>query len=183
MGMATPHGRGDDDAWGDRDTGDGAAGGGGRTLDGGDEDRPKLDPLLFILYISPVASVVLFPFFLLLESDAVAAEAEHEHPISALLFVNFTLAFLLTWAELTLLRRTSAVTLGLSGAAKLVLFAVASVHTFRPPSIACRCTVLGNAPPATMRAHARWSSSTLPARPPSLPLPPRRSCSGTPCLS
>ncbi|SPO03887.1 related to triose phosphate/3-phosphoglycerate/phosphate translocator [Cephalotrichum gorgonifer] len=92
----------------------------------------KMDPLLSIYYYAPVCAVFNFGVALVFEVPSVTMEQIY-HVGLPIFFVNGMIAFLLNFAAVSLIGKTSAVVLTLCGVLKDILLVVASILIWGTP--------------------------------------------------
>lgn len=96
----------------------------------------KLNSMNLLLYMSPIAVVVLLPATLVMEpsvlEEIVTVGKEHKH-MYLLLFINSTLAYGANLLNFLVTKHTSALTLQVLGNAKGAVAVVISILIFRNP--------------------------------------------------
>ncbi|CAI0476668.1 unnamed protein product [Linum tenue] len=106
-------------------------------------EAEKLHSMNLLLYMAPMAAVILLPFTLYIEGNVAAATVElakRDPFIIFLLVGNATVAYLVNLTNFMVTKHTSALTLQVLGNAKAAVAAVVSVLIFRNP-----VTVMGMA--------------------------------------
>lgn len=99
-------------------------------------EAEKLHSMNLLLYMAPIAALILLPFTLFWEGNvlAVTVEKAKESPfILVLLLGNMTMAYLVNLTNFLVTKHTSALTLQVLGNAKAAVAAVISVLIFRNP--------------------------------------------------
>lgn len=89
-----------------------------------------------LLYMAPMAAVILLPFSLYIEGNVLAMTVEKGRGdgfMVFLLFANATVAYLVNLTNFLVTKHTSALTLQVLGNAKAAVAAVVSVLIFRNP--------------------------------------------------
>ncbi|KAH7862294.1 hypothetical protein Vadar_002595 [Vaccinium darrowii] len=106
-------------------------------------DSEKMNSMNLLLYMAPMAAVILVPFTVYLEGNVVGVtvqKAREDWFIVFLLVGNATVAYLVNLTNFLVTKHTSALTLQVLGNAKAAVAAVVSVLIFRNP-----VTVMGMA--------------------------------------
>ncbi|KAI8546431.1 probable sugar phosphate/phosphate translocator At1g12500 [Rhododendron vialii] len=106
-------------------------------------DSEKLNSMNLLLYMAPMAAVILLPFSVYMEGNVAAITVEKAREdwfIVFLLVGNATVAYLVNLTNFLVTKHTSALTLQVLGNAKAAVAAVVSVLIFRNP-----VTVMGMA--------------------------------------
>ncbi|KAI0520220.1 hypothetical protein KFK09_007691 [Dendrobium nobile] len=96
----------------------------------------KLNSMNLLMYMSPIAAVMLLPVTLWMEGNiagTTAAKAAEDPRLLFFLFVNATVAYLVNLTNFLVTKHTSALTLQVLGNAKAAVAAVVSVLIFRNP--------------------------------------------------
>ena len=99
-------------------------------------EAEKLHSMNLLLYMAPMAALILLPFTLYIEGNvaAVTAEKARGDPYIAFLLIgNATVAYLVNLTNFLVTKHTSALTLQVLGNAKAAVAAVVSVLIFRNP--------------------------------------------------
>ncbi|XP_051130045.1 probable sugar phosphate/phosphate translocator At1g12500 [Andrographis paniculata] len=99
-------------------------------------DAEKLHSMNLLLYMAPIAAVILLPFTLYIEGNVAAVAAEKaagDGFMVVLLAANATVAYLVNLTNFLVTKHTSALTLQVLGNAKAAVAAVVSVLIFRNP--------------------------------------------------
>lgn len=99
-------------------------------------EAEKLHSMNLLLYMAPIAALLLLPFTLMWEGNVlfVTLEKANDSPfILVLLFGNMTVAYLVNLTNFLVTKHTSALTLQVLGNAKAAVAAVISVLIFRNP--------------------------------------------------
>ncbi|XP_059641200.1 probable sugar phosphate/phosphate translocator At1g12500 [Cornus florida] len=99
-------------------------------------EAEKLNSMNLLLYMAPMAALVLLPFTLYIEGNVLAItieKAKGDSFIVFLLFANATVAYLVNLTNFLVTKHTSALTLQVLGNAKAAVAAVVSVMIFRNP--------------------------------------------------
>ncbi|CAI0417397.1 unnamed protein product [Linum tenue] len=106
-------------------------------------EAEKLHSMNLLLYMAPMAAMILLPFTLYIEGNVAAATVEHARRDPFIIFLlvgNATVAYLVNLTNFMVTKHTSALTLQVLGNAKAAVAAVVSVLIFRNP-----VTVMGMA--------------------------------------
>ncbi|KAA8522312.1 hypothetical protein F0562_012985 [Nyssa sinensis] len=106
-------------------------------------EAEKLHSMNLLLYMAPMAALILLPFTLYIEGNVLAItleKAKGDSFIVFLLIANATVAYLVNLTNFLVTKHTSALTLQVLGNAKAAVAAVVSVLIFRNP-----VTVMGMA--------------------------------------
>ncbi|KAI4303477.1 hypothetical protein MLD38_039100 [Melastoma candidum] len=106
----------------------------------------KLHSMNLLLYMAPMAAVILLPITLYVEGNVVAVaveKAREDWIIVLLLMGNATVAYLVNLTNFLVTKHTSALTLQVLGNAKSVVAAAVSVMIFRNPVTAMGMTGFG----------------------------------------
>jgi len=108
----------------------------------------RLDPMVALLYFAPITAVSLILPFFIWEFNAVELAPWQSEHMTSFVVVGGMLAFLLQLSELSLIKYTSALTMSVSGTAKLVLVVLLSSAMFAHEmtlfnKLGCTCVVLG----------------------------------------
>ncbi|MFS7913953.1 putative sugar phosphate transporter domain-containing protein [Helianthus anomalus] len=104
-------------------------------------DSEKLNSMNLLLYMAPMAAVILLPISLCIEGNVLAKTVEKARTDSVLVWLlvgNATVAYLVNLSNFLVTKHTSALTLQVLGNAKAAVAAVVSVLIFKNP-----VTVLG----------------------------------------
>lgn len=99
-------------------------------------EAEKLHSMNLLLYMAPMAALILLPFTLYIEGNVAAVTAEKakgDPYIAFLLIGNATVAYLVNLTNFLVTKHTSALTLQVLGNAKAAAAAVVSVLIFRNP--------------------------------------------------
>lgn len=99
-------------------------------------DSEKLHSMNLLLYMAPMAALILFPFSLYFEGNVAAItveKAKGDWFIVFLLLGNATVAYLVNLTNFLVTKHTSALTLQVLGNAKAAVAAVVSVLIFKNP--------------------------------------------------
>ncbi|ERN19489.1 hypothetical protein AMTRI_Chr09g22180 [Amborella trichopoda] len=99
-------------------------------------EAEKLHSMNLLLYMAPMAALLLLPFSLFVEGDVASvalAKARVDPMIVVLLLGNMTVAYLVNLTNFLVTKHTSALTLQVLGNAKAAVAAVVSVLIFRNP--------------------------------------------------
>lgn len=106
-------------------------------------EAEKLHSMNLLLYMAPMAAMILLPFSLYIEGNVAAITVEKARGNSFIVFLllgNATVAYLVNLTNFLVTKHTSALTLQVLGNAKAAVAAVVSVLIFRNP-----VTVMGMA--------------------------------------
>ncbi|XP_052210790.1 probable sugar phosphate/phosphate translocator At1g12500 [Diospyros lotus] len=99
-------------------------------------DAEKLHSMNLLLYMAPMAALILLPFTLYIEGNVLSITIEKARSDSFILFLliaNGTVAYLVNLTNFLVTKHTSALTLQVLGNAKAAVAAVVSVLIFRNP--------------------------------------------------
>ncbi|PHT57991.1 putative sugar phosphate/phosphate translocator [Capsicum baccatum] len=99
-------------------------------------DAEKLHSMNLLLYMAPMAAVILLPFTLYIEGNVAAITLEKAREDGFMVFLligNATVAYLVNLTNFLVTKHTSALTLQVLGNAKAAVAAVVSVLIFRNP--------------------------------------------------
>ncbi|XAR70382.1 hypothetical protein NMG60_11027224 [Bertholletia excelsa] len=99
-------------------------------------DSEKLHSMNLLLYMAPMAALILLPFTLYIEGNVLeitVEKARNDRFIVFLLIANATVAYLVNLTNFLVTKHTSALTLQVLGNAKAAVAAVVSVLIFRNP--------------------------------------------------
>ncbi|GAB4834279.1 hypothetical protein Ancab_032546 [Ancistrocladus abbreviatus] len=99
-------------------------------------DSEKLHSMNLLLYMAPMAAIILLPFSIYVEGNVAAItieKARQDWFIVFLLLSNATVAYLVNLTNFLVTKHTSALTLQVLGNAKAAVAAVVSVLIFRNP--------------------------------------------------
>ncbi|XP_010276035.1 PREDICTED: probable sugar phosphate/phosphate translocator At1g12500 [Nelumbo nucifera] len=99
-------------------------------------EAEKLHSMNLLLYMAPMAALILLPFTLYIEGNVTVVtleKARHDSFIIFLLLGNATVAYLVNLTNFLVTKHTSALTLQVLGNAKAAVAAVVSVLIFRNP--------------------------------------------------
>ncbi|XP_010277445.1 PREDICTED: probable sugar phosphate/phosphate translocator At1g12500 [Nelumbo nucifera] len=99
-------------------------------------EAEKLHSMNLLLYMAPMAAVILLPFTLYIEGNITAITMEKAREDSFIVFLligNATVAYLVNLTNFLVTKHTSALTLQVLGNAKAAVAAVVSVLIFRNP--------------------------------------------------
>ncbi|KAI7989216.1 putative sugar phosphate/phosphate translocator [Camellia lanceoleosa] len=99
-------------------------------------DAEKLHSMNLLLYMAPMAALILLPFTLYVEGNVLAITVEKARNDSFIVFLligNATVAYLVNLTNFLVTKHTSALTLQVLGNAKAAVAAVVSVLIFRNP--------------------------------------------------
>ncbi|KAJ4950926.1 hypothetical protein NE237_027758 [Protea cynaroides] len=99
-------------------------------------EAEKIHSMNLLLYMAPMASLILLPLTLYIEGNVAAItveKAREDHYIVFLLLGNATVAYLVNLTNFLVTKHTSALTLQVLGNAKAAVAAVVSVLIFRNP--------------------------------------------------
>lgn len=99
-------------------------------------DAEKLHSMNLLLYMAPMAAMILLPFTLYIEGNVAAVTIEKARLDGFMIFLlvaNATVAYLVNLTNFLVTKHTSALTLQVLGNAKAAVAAVVSVLIFRNP--------------------------------------------------
>ena len=99
-------------------------------------EAEKLHSMNLLLYMAPMAALILLPFTLYIEGNVAAFTVEKARGDSFIIFLligNATVAYLVNLTNFLVTKHTSALTLQVLGNAKAAVAAVVSVLIFRNP--------------------------------------------------
>jgi drug/metabolite transporter (DMT)-like permease len=99
-------------------------------------EAEKLHSMNLLLYMAPLAALILLPFTLYIEGNvfAITIEKAKSDPFIVFLLIgNATVAYLVNLTNFLVTKHTSALTLQVLGNAKAAVAAVVSVLIFRNP--------------------------------------------------
>ncbi|KAE8671563.1 putative sugar phosphate/phosphate translocator [Hibiscus syriacus] len=99
-------------------------------------EAEKLHSMNLLLYMAPMASIILLPFTLYIEGNVMSVTLETARSDSFIVFLllgNATVAYLVNLTNFLVTKHTSALTLQVLGNAKAALAACVSVMIFRNP--------------------------------------------------
>ncbi|KAK4728614.1 hypothetical protein R3W88_021602 [Solanum pinnatisectum] len=99
-------------------------------------DAEKLHSMNLLLYMAPMAAMILLPFTLYIEGNVAAVTVEKAKGDGFMVFLligNATVAYLVNLTNFLVTKHTSALTLQVLGNAKAAVAAVVSVLIFRNP--------------------------------------------------
>ncbi|XP_057775654.1 probable sugar phosphate/phosphate translocator At1g12500 [Salvia miltiorrhiza] len=99
-------------------------------------EAEKLHSMNLLLYMAPMAAVILLPFTLYIEGNVLAITVEKSRVDGFMVFLlmaNATVAYLVNLTNFLVTKHTSALTLQVLGNAKAAVAAVVSVLIFRNP--------------------------------------------------
>ncbi|KAB1217132.1 hypothetical protein CJ030_MR4G021189 [Morella rubra] len=106
-------------------------------------EAEKLHSMNLLLYMAPMAAMILLPFTLYIEGNVAAVTAEKARTDPFIIFLligNATVAYLVNLTNFLVTKHTSALTLQVLGNAKSAVAAVVSVLIFRNPVTAMGMT-------------------------------------------
>ncbi|XP_072993397.1 probable sugar phosphate/phosphate translocator At1g12500 [Typha latifolia] len=134
-------------------------------------ESEKLNSINLLMYMAPIAALILLPVALLSEPGVAAAtlaKIREEPSLALLLFGNATVAYLVNLTNFLVTKHTSALTLQVLGNAKAAVAAVVSVLIFRNPvtvmgMVGFGITILG----VVLYSEAKKRCKNNPSSPPS----------------